>query len=110
MEPPAVVVELVERFSRLRNDYRSPDYNEARLRKEFLDPFFGALGWDMENKQGHAEPYKDVVHEDSIRVAGGTRAPDYCFRIASTRKFFVEVTSLVSSDQRQREFCPSGDC
>jgi len=40
---------------------------EAQLRREFIDPFFSALGWDMDNKQGHAEQYKDIVHEDAIK-------------------------------------------
>ena len=35
--------------------------------------------------------YKDVIHEDAIRVGGLTKAPDYCFRIGGTRKFFVEA-------------------
>lgn len=91
MSAPETVIELVERFDNQRDAYRSGDYNEARLRKEFLDPFFSALGWDMDNRRGYAEPYKDVIHEDSIKVGGGTKAPDYCFRIAATRKFFVEA-------------------
>jgi hypothetical protein len=91
LDAPETVIELVERFARQREAYRSGDYNEARLRREFLDPFFGALGWDMDNKRGYAEPYKDVIHEDSIKVGGGTKAPDYCFRIGATRKFFVEA-------------------
>jgi Eco57I restriction-modification methylase/restriction endonuclease TaqI-like protein/type I restriction and modification enzyme subunit R-like protein len=91
MSAPAAVIELVERFARQRDAYRSGDYNEARLRREFLDPFFAELGWDMVNRRGYAEAYKDVIHEDSIRTASGTKAPDYCFRIAATRKFFVEA-------------------
>ena len=27
----------------------SPEYREAQLRAEFLNPLFTALGWDMEN-------------------------------------------------------------
>ena len=27
-------------------------YNEAQLRQDFLNPFLGALGWDMTNKAG----------------------------------------------------------
>jgi len=88
---PQSVIELVERFGRQREAYRSGDYNEARLRREFLDPFFSALGWDMDNRRGYAEAYKDVIHEDSIKFGSGTKAPDYCFRIAATRKFFVEA-------------------
>ena len=91
MSVPEAIVKLVERFDRQREAYRSGDYNEARLRREFLDPFFGELGWDMDNRRGYAEAYKDVIHEDSIKVGSGTKAPDYCFRIANTRKFFVEA-------------------
>jgi hypothetical protein len=91
MPAPAAIIELVDRFARQREAYCSGDYNEARLRKEFLDPFFGELGWDMNNRRGYAEAYKDVIHEDSIRTSSGTKAPDYCFRIAATRKFFVEA-------------------
>jgi len=39
-----------------------------------------------------ARAYKDVVHEDAIKVGGATKAPDYCFRIGGTRKFFVKAT------------------
>jgi hypothetical protein len=61
------------------------------LRREFLDPFFKALGWDIDNEQGYAEAYKDVVHEDAIRMGSATKAPDYCFRIGGARKFFLEA-------------------
>ena len=49
------------------------------------------LGWDVANKQGYAEAYKDVIHEDAIKVGGVTKAPDYCFRIGGARKFFLEA-------------------
>jgi type I restriction-modification system DNA methylase subunit len=62
-----------------------------QLRQEFLDPFFATLGWDMNNQQGYAEAYKDVIHEDSIKVGADTKAPDYCFRTGGTRKFFLEA-------------------
>lgn len=91
MTAPKEVKELVERFERNIEAYTSGKYNETQLRREFIDPLFEALGWDVNNKQGYAEPYKDVIHEDSIKVAGGTKAPDYCFRIGGSRKFFVEA-------------------
>ena len=52
MAAPQSVLELIERFDQNRNAYRSDQYNEARLRIEFLDPFFEALGWDVNNKHG----------------------------------------------------------
>ncbi len=85
------ISDLVERFQRNIDAYHSPAYNETQLRREFIDPFFEALGWDIANKEGHAEQYKDVIHEDAIKIAGATKAPDYCFRIGGARKFFLET-------------------
>lgn len=85
------VSNLVDRFDNNLDAYSSPAYNETQLRIEFIDPFFEALGWDVANKSGYAEQYKDVVHEDAIKVAGATKAPDYCFRIGGVRKFFLET-------------------
>ena len=82
---------MIERFRDNREAYQSGQYNETQLRREFLDPFFDCLGWDVENKKGYAEPYKDVVHEDAIKIGGATKAPDYSFRVGGTRKFFVEA-------------------
>jgi hypothetical protein len=92
MPIPASIAERVETFHRNLDSYRNPDYKEAQLRREFLDLYFEELGWDVANRAGHAEAYKDVVHEDSLRIAGAnTTAPDYSFRIGGTRKFFVEA-------------------
>jgi type I restriction-modification system DNA methylase subunit/predicted type IV restriction endonuclease len=91
MSAPQEIITLVERFERNREAYTSGQYNETQLRREFLDPFFEALGWDVNNKSGYAEAYKDVIHEDSIKIGGLTKAPDYCFRIGGSRKFFVEA-------------------
>src|SRR6266567_5860924 len=91
MTAPKEVLELVERFDRNRDAYCSHNYNETRLRIEFIDPLFKALGWDMSNERGYAEAYKDVIHEDAIKVGRATKAPDYSFRIGGTRKFFLET-------------------
>lgn len=89
MSAPAELLRLIERFEQQLDSYKSGAYNEAQLRIEFLDPFFKLLGWDMDNTAGYAEAYKDVIHEDAIRVGDkGTKAPDYCFRIGGTRKFW----------------------
>jgi type I restriction-modification system DNA methylase subunit len=91
MAAPHLILDLIERYNRNRAAYRSNQYNEAQLRVEFLNPFFEALGWDVNNKQGYAEAYKDVINEDAIKVGGATKAPDYSFRVGGTRKFFVEA-------------------
>lgn len=91
MPAPASLKILVETFRAHRDHYTSASYNEAQLRTEFLDPLFEALGWDMHNKQGYANAYKEVIHEDAIKIGGSTHAPDYCFRVGGTRKFFLEA-------------------
>ncbi len=91
MAAPDRMLELVERFRRNADAYTSGAYNETQVRHEFIDPMFELLGWDVNNTKGYAEAYKDVIHEDAIRVGGTTKAPDYCFRIGGTRKFFLEA-------------------
>lgn len=91
MSLPKDIENLIERFDRNLETYRGGQYNEAQLRQDFLNPLLGALGWDMTNKAGYAEAYRDVIHEDAIKIGGATKAPDYCFRIGSVKKFFVEA-------------------
>src|SRR5216683_6668491 len=91
MTTPLVITELVQRFDDNHEAYLSDAYKEAQLRQEFVNPFFEALGWDVQNKQGAAESYKDVVHEAAIRIGAHTKAPDYSFRIGGRSAFFLEV-------------------
>ena len=86
------IEELVIRFEEQIHSYKKSDYNEAQTRKDFIDPFFKALGWDMDNSQGHAEAYREVINEDRVKVGGATKAPDYSFKLpGGKRLFFVEA-------------------
>jgi predicted type IV restriction endonuclease len=91
MTAPVIIRSLVDHFGSNRDQLVSSSYNEIQIRHEFIDPFFNALGWDIDNKQGAADAHKDVIHEDAIRIGSATKAPDYAFRIGGTRKFFVEA-------------------
>jgi len=91
MNIPDRIKKLIETFDYNLEMYKKGSYNETQVRREFIDPFFEELGWDITNKQGHAEAYKEVIHEDAIKIGGVTKAPDYCFRIGGTRKFFLEA-------------------
>ncbi|MDD5306574.1 MAG: Eco57I restriction-modification methylase domain-containing protein [Deltaproteobacteria bacterium] len=91
MTAPQTILNLVERFRANIDVYKGKGYDEADLRQEFLNPFFAALGWDMENKAGYAPPYRDVVHEDRSKAVGPSGTPDYAFRIGGATKFFVEA-------------------
>ncbi len=89
---PRIIKDLVERFERNLADYKTQGYKEDQLRQEFINHFFEGLGWDVGNKSGAAPAYRDVIHEDSIKMtSGGTKAPDYCFTLSGTKKFFVET-------------------
>ncbi len=79
---------LVEKFDKDKSHYLSKGYPEAQVRLDFLNPFFEALGWDIENK-GHKAPHeRDVIVELSPETTG---RPDYNFRINGSTKFFVEA-------------------
>lgn len=75
------ISELVERFDEQFDSYKKADYNETLTRRDFIDPFFKALGWDIDNEEGYAEAYREVIHEDKVKVGGATKAPDYSFRL-----------------------------
>ena len=91
MAAPQAVLSLIENFERNLDAYRSGKYNETQVRRDFIDPLFKALGWDMDNSAGYAEAYRDVIHEDAIKIGSSTKAPDYSFRVGGQRKFFLEA-------------------
>jgi predicted type IV restriction endonuclease len=96
--PPDALLRLVDRFDQDRKVFLSADYKEEQLRLEFLNPFFSALGWDMDNKQGLSETFKQVIHEESIKVAGASKAPDYTFRIGGRQ--VCSAKALASGDNQ----------
>src|SRR3990172_1670848 len=96
------ISELVNRFTDQYDSYKKSGYNETLTRRDFIDPFFKALGWDIDNEHGYAEAYREVIHEDRVKVSGATKAPDYSFRLVGGKKlFFVEAKkpSVVVKDE-----------
>jgi len=95
---------LVLRFDEQKESYKNKDYNETQTRRDFIDPFWKALGWDVDNENGSAECYREVIHEDRLKVDGATKAPDYSFRLpGGKRLFFLEAKrpSVVIKDEIQ---------
>jgi len=82
---------LKEKFFENSKQYRSNLYDESKTRTDFIDKFFALLDWDISNEAGYAEQYREVVREDKVRINGGQKAPDYSFRLAGVKKFFVEA-------------------
>jgi len=85
------IKQLIEKFCLQIDYYKSNNYNETQTRRDFIDPFFAALGWDIDNEKQQLETYRDVRHEDKIKINGHTKAPDYSFNLKGKRKFFVEA-------------------
>ncbi|RZJ95112.1 MAG: hypothetical protein EOO60_01360, partial [Hymenobacter sp.] len=67
-EARARIATLVANFERQLPDYQRGTYNETQTRRDFIDPFFQALGWDIDNRHGAAEAYREVIHEDKVKV------------------------------------------
>ena len=58
-------------------------YGEANTRRNFIEPLFRALGWDISNRE-------EVTEEESI----SRKRVDYAFRLRGIPKFFLEAKSL----------------
>lgn len=86
-----IVSELVVRFNELLISDKKAYYNEIQTCRDFIDPFFKALGWDIDNEQGYAEPYREVIREERLAIDTVTMRLDYSFRNSGARLFFVEA-------------------
>jgi type I restriction-modification system DNA methylase subunit len=91
----ARMLELIERFERYADSrYLKPDYQEAEARKDFIDPMFKALGWDVDHER-ESNPYEQEVKvERGVEVARSQKRADYAFYVAprfNEVRFFVEA-------------------
>ena len=91
----ATVIKLVERFEKNQHHYLSASYQEQEARKDFLDKFFMALGWDV-NHETQTNPYEQEVKiEKSVTTGTAKRRADYSFSLAphftKRPRFFVEA-------------------
>jgi type I restriction-modification system DNA methylase subunit len=87
------IAELAEKFSSQIESYENEDYNETQTRRDFIDPFFKALGWDIDNEQGFSESFREVLQEFSVKIGTSNKKPDYAFRLGNNKTplFFVEA-------------------
>ncbi|HLP89942.1 MAG TPA: N-6 DNA methylase [Nostocaceae cyanobacterium] len=93
MSAPPQIIQLVESFQEQIDLYHTGGLNEAQNRIQFINPFFEALGWDVNNQKQIPSIYQEVIHEESLKISNAStaKAPDYTFRIGGVRKFFVEA-------------------
>ena len=90
----AEVSKLAKTFQANEARYLSPNYQEAEARKDFIDKFFIAMGWDV-NHDDQTNPYEQEVKvEQNVSMAAGQRRADYAFHLAPNFRdvrFFVEA-------------------
>lgn len=68
--------ELVAAFQANESYYLSPAYPEAEVRKDCLDKFFIALGWDVNHEQ-QPNPYEQEVKvERGVALGAAKRRAD----------------------------------
>ncbi len=82
---------LVEKFGRNLAELKSSAYDEAKLRLEYLDPFFKALGYDLENRAGLIQKEREVEIESATQIGGGRKRADYLFRTDKRDRFVCEA-------------------
>jgi len=86
------VKDLAATFKTNEARYLSAEYQEAEARKDFIDKFFIALGWDV-NHDAQTNPYAQEVKVERIGGASQRRA-DYAFYLAPNFRdvrFYVEA-------------------
>ena len=77
----AEVKELVAIFHKGKAEYLDPHYNEGDARKDFINGFFDALGWDASNNQKKLPSQREVKSERSVTIGQSEKRPDYAFFI-----------------------------
>jgi len=92
-----VIKRLVQQFGENHRQITklTSTYSEPRVRRDFLDPFLEALGWDVSNEKGKSQSLREVIIEDSVEVEEEesllSKKPDYALCAAGERKFFLEA-------------------
>ena len=85
---------LAKDFQGNESHYKSSKYSEAEARKDFIDKFWIALGWDV-NHDKQTNPYEQEVKvERGVATGGGKRRADFAFYLAPNFhdvRFFVEA-------------------
>ncbi len=82
MTAPDSLYQLVEKFA------AQQPANETELRRQFVDPLFAALGWDVTDNRQVGHEVRVLVAEDGKQRP---KRPDYGFRIGGATRFFVET-------------------
>lgn len=83
------IKELIQFFENNKNKIKT-NWNETETRIELINPLFECLGWDVNNNQKLADPFKEVKHEASLKIGTNLKAPDYSFNYGKPL-FYLEA-------------------
>jgi hypothetical protein len=98
------VKQLVADFQANEEFFLSSTYSEAQARKDFVDKFFIALGWDV-NHDTQKNPYEQEVKIER-NESGSQRHADYAFFLAPD---FHEVRFFVEAKKPDGDFGSPGN-
>jgi predicted type IV restriction endonuclease len=87
------VKELVADFRANEKFYLSPAYQEQEARRDFIDKFWLALGWDV-NHETQKNPFEQEVKVERKEHGFSQRRADYAFYLTPNFrdvKFYVEA-------------------
>jgi adenine-specific DNA-methyltransferase len=78
------VARLVDVFEDVMRGRKALEFDEESTRISLINPFWRALGWDVEDP-------REVVHEKRVATRKGTKRADYCFNVRGRPAFVVEA-------------------
>jgi len=87
------VAELVKDFDKHKGFYLTQEYQEQEARRDFIDKFWIALGWDV-NHESQKNPYEQEVKVERKDHAVSQRKADYAFYLSPNFRdvqFYVEA-------------------
>ncbi|MEK7708038.1 MAG: N-6 DNA methylase, partial [Verrucomicrobiota bacterium] len=100
----ARVEKLVATFDANKERYLSADYQEAEVRKDFIDKFSIALGWDV-NHDEQTNPYaQEVKVERNVNEGSSRKKADYAFYLTPN---FRDVRFYIEAKRPSNDFASS---
>lgn len=89
---------LLAAFQKEYAVYKTPNYSEAQLRIDFINPLLKSFGWDVDNEATQSQFLREVIQEETIDVEEddliAKKNPDYTLRVQGHRKLFIEAKKV----------------
>ena len=97
-----IVKELSGTFKENERKYLSSAYQEAEVRKDFIDKFFIALGWDV-NHDFQRNPYEQEVKvEKGMNIGKAQKRTDVNQMLSSKKQLSISKTENEKSYWEQK--------